>query len=579
MKGMGLKKGLSLVLCGVMLVIGLGLSDFGSLKSYADDPALSGVSLTLSQTPVSGQSAAFSCNVSVPSGCHYAARIDSTVVGENEGFWYNNTDRKKLGAGDIFLGGKLYRTAVLVTADEGYYFSKPLNGISVSADGADGTSVPYGIISYADDHNDKIKSFEAFLVFRCAEKKITITYNKGTGSDEAAGTQMPQEDVDEGPFFYKACKFTPPANERFKGWAVGNPDATPLLKDGDDPIDLRSDTTLYAKYEPIPQYVLTVICDPYKGSVVASDSFGHPLDLNAVPEETNVVLTAQPGSGWLVDGWHCGVESITSADMRTYSFKMPAGPMDVTLRFKKDSEAKTITLDAGGGSVSPSEVMTNKAGQLKLPNGNLITLPTPTAAGKVFKYWATSPDGSEYNPSATYLEDTRLYAVYEDSLDPDSASDSNNNKPTPYELATELIDTAKAGDTVTYDFGDWHSLPLGFMEKVASRPDLTYVFKCVYQSEHYEFTINLGTKFELDCLWYGPLKMAELFNTKITDESGNVKSVNGAQITGNGVYLIQSGDTLSMLAARFKRTIEELLILNSDITDSDSIVAGKILQY
>lgn len=73
--------------------------------------------------------------------------------------------------------------------------------------------------------------------------------------------------------------------------------------------------------------------------------------------------------------------------------------------------------------------------------------------------------------------------------------------------------------------------------------------------------------------------MAEMFDTKITDENGNVKCLKSSKINGNGVYHIQIGDTLSKLAAQFNRTIDELLRLNSDITDRDHIVAGDTLNY
>lgn len=165
------------------------------------------------------------------------------------------------------------------------------------------------------------------------------------------------------------------------------------------------------------------------------------------------------------------------------------------------------------------------------------------------------------------------------SPDPDPTPTPNDNVNLSFDLCAQLIDNAKAGDTVTYDFGDMSSLPVSFMEKVAARPDLTYVFKCVYKSDFYEFTINPGTKFELDCLWYGPYKMAEMFDTKITDANGNIKCLKSSRVSGNGVYKIQFGDTLSKLAAQFNRTIEELLRLNSDITDIDHIVAGDTLNY
>ena len=92
----------------------------------------------------------------------------------------------------------------------------------------------------------------------------------------------------------------------------------------------------------------------------------------------------------------------------------------------------------------------------------------------------------------------------------------------PVDVVSTMIDAAKPGDTITYDFGDYYSFPFWFMQKVASRPDLKYVFKCNYKSAKYVFTINYGEKINLEFEWYGPFKMAELFDYEIMDENGAV---------------------------------------------------------
>ena len=88
----------------------------------------------------------------------------------------------------------------------------------------------------------------------------------------------------------------------------------------------------------------------------------------------------------------------------------------------------------------------------------------------------------------------------------------------PTELWSSMkIDRAESGSTLVMEFGNWNSYPLWLMQKIAAKPDVTYVFKYDYQFMHYEVTIRPGQKFALDCDWYGPLKMAGLFETKITE--------------------------------------------------------------
>ena len=87
----------------------------------------------------------------------------------------------------------------------------------------------------------------------------------------------------------------------------------------------------------------------------------------------------------------------------------------------------------------------------------------------------------------------------------------------PYEQAGLLIDNAETGDTVILDFGPWHSYPKWMLEKIAAKPDVTFVFKYTYKNEKYEVIIEPGTQIPLDCLWYGPKKMAALFGANITN--------------------------------------------------------------
>ena len=79
------------------------------------------------------------------------------------------------------------------------------------------------------------------------------------------------------------------------------------------------------------------------------------------------------------------------------------------------------------------------------------------------------------------------------------------------------IRKAKSGDVLTMDFGPWNSYPLWMMKMIADKNDVIYIIKYTYQDQKYEVTIKPGDKFELDCDWYGPLKMPTLFDTVTTE--------------------------------------------------------------
>lgn len=78
------------------------------------------------------------------------------------------------------------------------------------------------------------------------------------------------------------------------------------------------------------------------------------------------------------------------------------------------------------------------------------------------------------------------------------------------------IDNARPGDVLTIDFGPWNSFPLWMMQKIADKPTVTYIFKYTYQGYKYEVTIKAGDEIALDCDWFGPAKMAEIYDSVIT---------------------------------------------------------------
>ena len=79
--------------------------------------------------------------------------------------------------------------------------------------------------------------------------------------------------------------------------------------------------------------------------------------------------------------------------------------------------------------------------------------------------------------------------------------------------AVSMINAAKAGQTVTFEFGEWNSFPKSFMAKLVdkSAQNVTFVFHYNWNHVKQEITIPAGTPIDLNFDWYGPAKMAELY--------------------------------------------------------------------
>lgn len=81
------------------------------------------------------------------------------------------------------------------------------------------------------------------------------------------------------------------------------------------------------------------------------------------------------------------------------------------------------------------------------------------------------------------------------------------------EYATPMINAAKSGQTITFEFGEWNSFPKSFMAKLVdkSAQNVTFVFHYKWNHVKQEITIPAGTPIDLNFDWYGPAKMAELY--------------------------------------------------------------------
>ena len=82
-----------------------------------------------------------------------------------------------------------------------------------------------------------------------------------------------------------------------------------------------------------------------------------------------------------------------------------------------------------------------------------------------------------------------------------------------YQYAMPMINNAKPGQTITFEFGEWNSFPKAFMEKIAAKSTegVTFVFHYKWNHVKQEITIPFGTAVDTGFDWYGPAKMAELY--------------------------------------------------------------------
>ena len=81
------------------------------------------------------------------------------------------------------------------------------------------------------------------------------------------------------------------------------------------------------------------------------------------------------------------------------------------------------------------------------------------------------------------------------------------------DYATPMLNVAKAGQTITFEFGEWNSFPKSFMAKLVdkSAQNVTFVFKYKWNHKLQTITIPAGTPIDLNFDWYGPAKMAEIY--------------------------------------------------------------------
>lgn len=82
-----------------------------------------------------------------------------------------------------------------------------------------------------------------------------------------------------------------------------------------------------------------------------------------------------------------------------------------------------------------------------------------------------------------------------------------------YQYAMPMLNKASAGQTVTFEFGEWNSFPKSFMEKIAAKSmeGVTVVFHYKWNHAKQEIVIPFGTAVDTQYDWYGPAKLEQLY--------------------------------------------------------------------
>lgn len=186
--------------------------------------------------------------------------------------------------------------------------------------------------------------------------------------------------------------------------------------------------------------------------------------------------------------------------METGNHLQPYGP-DYEIYVKNDTE-RTLYVYADniyGDSVCFTDEPTQYADfTVEFPDGASNILDSDSTIG-----WAMPADG-----------DTTVAIRMSAPVPPDNTQPTSEYNYNPWDdYATPMINAAEAGQTITFEFGEWNSFPKSFMAELAdkSAQNITFVFHYKWDHVEQEITIPAGTPIDLSCDWYGPAKMAELY--------------------------------------------------------------------
>lgn len=135
------------------------------------------------------------------------------------------------------------------------------------------------------------------------------------------------------------------------------------------------------------------------------------------------------------------------------------------------------------------------------------------------------------------------------------------------EELTDRITEAQPGATIVMDKGVT-ALSNSVMKELLEKKDVSLRMEFTYQDKEYVIVIPAGAAIDSDIPWYGPLYLAQQY--------GNRAGTNTSAASGTGTaYEVQSGDSLSRIAAANNMTLKQLLAKNPQIKDPDKIAVGQ----
>lgn len=194
-------------------------------------------------------------------------------------------------------------------------------------------------------------------------RTYTVTFNANGGS----------VDPDSKSVTYNSTYGTLPTPTRtgytFAGWYTSSSNGTQITSSSR--VSITSNQTLYAHWT-INSY--TVTFNANGGSVSPSSSRAN--------YNSNVTLPTPSRANYRFDGWYTSISGGNRVGGGGNSYKVTG---NTTLYAHWTADSYTITFNANGGSVSPTQLSASYNGS--------ITLPTPTRSGYSFKGWYTASSG------------------------------------------------------------------------------------------------------------------------------------------------------------------------------------------